>query len=55
MLTNIDDLGSKLQQLIDDGALRGQMGNAARATCESYLNVERLLHNFVHTVDLGRD
>jgi glycosyltransferase involved in cell wall biosynthesis len=50
-----DDLGSKLQVLLDSAALRLRMGAAGRRVAERELNVERLLHQIVATVDADED
>lgn len=49
-----DDLGRKLERLIEDRDLRLRVGAAARAACEERLNVKRQLDDIFSIIDRDR-
>jgi glycosyltransferase involved in cell wall biosynthesis len=48
---DLSDLSDRLERLIQQSALRRQMGRAARAACERYYNVTRQLRDILAVID----
>ena len=48
---NFVDLKTKLEALLLDANQRQQLGRAARARCEEYLNTERQMRQIVSAID----